>query len=114
MTIDMLLEEVTSIAPHDLWEELHGRIPPVIIDIREPREFKQGHIPQAQSNPIFKMISDTSELPQIRQVVLVCRTGRRSNRAIHMLKKQGFTNIRILEGGMVAWENDGLLEAVEN
>jgi SulP family sulfate permease len=113
LTLDMPLANVTSLAPHDLWEELHGRTPPVVIDIREPREFIQGHIPQAQSNPIFKMISDTSDIPQIRPVVLVCRTGRRSYRAIHTLTKQGFTNIRILEGGMVAWENDGLLEAVD-
>jgi SulP family sulfate permease len=113
MPLEMPLENVKSIAPLDLWEELHRQTPPIIIDIREPREFKQGHIPQAKSNPIFKMISDPSEIPQIRQVVLVCRTGRRSKRAIYMLNKLGFTNIRILEGGMLAWENAGLLEAID-
>jgi len=111
--LEMPLSDVKTIAPLDLWEELHQRTPPVVIDIREHREYRQGHIPQATSVPIFKLISNFSEIPQLRQVVLVCRTGRRSRRAIHVLNEKGFINIRILEGGMLAWENTGLLEAIE-
>jgi len=104
---------VKSISPQELWTELHGHTHPIVIDIREPREFLRGHIPKAESMPIFKLISNPSQIPQIRQVVLVCRSGRRSTRAIYMLMKAGFTNIRILDGGMVAWENANLLEAVD-
>ena len=104
---------IKSITPMDLWDELHQHIPPVMIDIREPREYLRGHIPAALSIPIFKLLSDPSQIPQLRQVVLVCRSGRRSTRAIYLLNKKGFTNIRILEGGIVAWENIGLLEAIE-
>jgi len=104
------VEEVLSRA---LWDELHERKPPMVVDIREPREFRQGHIPKAISIPLLKLMQDTSQLPSIRQVVLVCRSGRRSTRAIHMLNQQGFTNLRILEGGMVSWENAGLLDAID-
>ena len=89
MPLELPLEKIKSVSPLDLWEELHGRTPPIIIDVREPREFKQGHISQAVSNPIFRLISNTSEIPQIREVVLVCRTGRRSNRATTMLNNSG-------------------------
>ena len=105
--------DIKTITPLNLWEEFHQRTPPIVIDIREHREYKQGHIPQATSVPMFKLISNTTEIPQLRQVVLVCRTGRRSSRVIHILNQKGFKNIRILEGGMLAWENCRLLEAID-
>ena len=111
--VEMPRGKVASIKASELWLELQERTPPVVIDIREPREYKQGHIPQAESIPIFTLLTDSSRIHQIRQVVLVCRSGRRSSRAIHMLAKKGFTNLRILDGGMLAWENTGLLEALD-
>jgi len=99
--------------PRILWDELHQRIPPTVVDIREPREYLRGHIPQAISIPMLNLIKDPSQLPKLRQVVLVCRSGRRSTRAIHMLNEVGFTNLRIMKGGMVEWENAGLLEAID-
>ncbi len=102
-----------TVSALELWQELHQPKPPVVSDIRESREFHQGHIPQAASIPLFSLIEDPSQIPQIRPVVLVCRSGRRSSRAIYMLNKKGFTNLRILEGGMLDWECAGLLDAVD-
>jgi len=105
--------EVKEVMPRKLWDELHQRVPPTVVDIREPREYLHGHIPQALSIPMISLITDTSQLPKLRQVVLVCRSGRRSTRAINMLTEMGFTNLRIMKGGMVEWENTGLLEAID-
>ena len=52
-------------------------------------------------------------LPRDRMIVLVCRTGRRSNRGAYTLLNQGYTNAVVMQGGMVAWEAANLLEAVE-
>jgi len=104
---------IIDVMPRILWDELHQRIPPTVVDIREPREYLRGHIPQAISIPMLNLIKDPSQLPKLRQVVLVCRSGRRSTRAIHMLNEVGFTNLRIMKGGMVEWENAGLLEAID-
>lgn len=104
---------VPTISSLALWQELHQPRPPVVIDVREPREFHQGHIPQAQSIPLFNLIRDPSQIPQIRPVVLVCRSGRRSTRAIYMLNQKGYSNLRLLEGGMLAWEYAGFLDAVD-
>ncbi len=105
--------EVETIPPLDLWGALHKRNPPIVVDVREPREFQRGHIPDAKSMPLFELLTNPSDLPRIRPVVLVCRSGRRSARAAFNLSKRGFTNLQIVAGGMVAWENDGLLTAIE-
>jgi SulP family sulfate permease len=99
--------------PQELWHDLHSSEPPTLIDVREPREYKRGHIPQAQVIPLPKIIADTSQVPQDRRVVLLCRTGRRSTKVAGYLKGQGFDNIVALRGGMLAWERANLLEAID-
>ncbi|NJN55474.1 MAG: rhodanese-like domain-containing protein [Anaerolineae bacterium] len=78
----------------------------------EPREFRQGHVAEAQSIPLATILSKELELPTDQQIVLVCRSGRRSRRAAAALQNKGCPNVTILEGGMQAWEAEGLLEAV--
>jgi SulP family sulfate permease len=91
-----------------------GLEPPVVFDVREPREFKKGRIPQAASKPLPVLLSNVKDIPEDKQVIFVCRSGRRSRLAAHVLKEQGCKNVRILEGGMQAWESAGLLEAIDN
>ena len=81
--------------------------------MREPREFRLGHIPQAQLIPLPQILSDTPDLPDNREIVLVCRGGWRSTRATCMLQNKGYRNVRILRGGMLAWEATGLLKAID-
>ena len=107
-------ESIASVSSRELWAELRNRDDQLaIIDVREPREFKQGHIPQARLIPLPQLISDASDLPPDRKIVCVCRGGRRSTRATYMLQNKGYQNVRVLEGGMLAWEAAGLLEAVD-
>lgn len=107
-------EDIVSTTCHELWQRLHDDTPPLVIDVREPREYKQGHIPEAQLIPLPKLLSDGVELPRERPVVIVCRGGRRSTRAAFMLHRQGYHNVAILHGGMLAWEAAGLLNAIGN
>ncbi|MBP9070834.1 MAG: rhodanese-like domain-containing protein, partial [Caldilineaceae bacterium] len=48
-----------------------------------------------------------------KNIVLVCRSGRRSDRVAQALQQAGFNHVRTLTGGMVAWESSGLLEAID-
>lgn len=108
-------DSVDTIAPLELWQALHagdGAHPPLVVDVREPREFKQNHIPQARLVPLPKVLTETQALPADRDLVFVCRSGRRSSRAAYVLQARGYRRIRILQGGMLAWEAAGLLEAV--
>jgi SulP family sulfate permease len=111
--IAMPTQEVNSVEASKLWDELHKSNPPMVIDVREPREFHQGHIPQARLIPLLKLFGDISQVPKDIPVVFVCRSGRRSTRATFALANQGFENVRALRGGILAWEAAGFLEAVD-
>jgi len=106
---------VFSITPQELWQRLHAeqKTPlPLVIDVREPREFKRGTIPGARAVPLPKILSDLVKFPNDRQIVFIDRTGRRSRRAAYAMQQMGVMNVAIVEGGILAWEAAGLLEAV--
>lgn len=108
------LNGIADIAPQELWHKLmRSETPPLVIDVREPREFQQGHIPQAQLIPLLDLVSKKTDLPHDREIVLVCRSGRRSQRAAYLLKEKNGSKVRVLKGGMLAWEAAKLLEAVD-
>jgi len=104
---------VDLISPLNLWRDLHQDNPPFVIDVREPREYKRGHIPNAALIPLFELIANPEQVPKDRKVIFVCRAGRRSARAAYYFAENGYQNISVLEGGMQAWETAELLEAVE-
>ncbi len=94
--------------------ERNGSAPElVLIDVREPREYQRGHIPQAQLLPLRLISEQGQTLPLDRQIVLVCRSGRRSRLAAHILQDMGYTEVLNLQGGMLAWEAAGYPVAVE-
>lgn len=110
---EMPTVDVPQITPQQLWQQLHGtKQRPFVMDVREPREYKRGHIPEAQLFPLSKLFSKAPRAPRNRTIVIVDYTGRRSLRAAKLLLDNGFEKVVILKGGMMAWEEAGLLEAV--
>lgn len=119
---EVAVDRLIMISPPMLWQQLHATHPagahgtgvhtPLIVDVREPREFRQGHIAEAESVPLATILSEKVKFPADRQIVLVCRSGRRSRRAAAALQSVGCMNVVVLEGGMQAWEAADLLEAV--
>jgi SulP family sulfate permease len=105
--------KVPVIGPLELWQEMHTFHPPYIIDVREPREYKQSHIPNAVRYNYYEILENTADLPQNHSLVLVCQGGRRSTWAARRLLDWGYRDVRILEGGMLSWEHAELLRAVE-
>jgi SulP family sulfate permease len=106
-------KSVPTVTAAQLWQQLRSPAPPLVIDVREPREYQRGHIPQAQLMPLPMLAQAPPELPHDRPLVLVCRGGRRSARAAAVFANDGYANIAVLDGGMLAWEAAGLLEAIE-
>ncbi|MFV9506930.1 MAG: SulP family inorganic anion transporter [Oscillochloridaceae bacterium umkhey_bin13] len=101
-----------TLTPRALWQELHSTRPPLVVDVREPREFREGHVPGAILVPLDRLLSEASDLPNDGPIVLVCRSGRRSVRAAAALRAQGYRDLRLLEGGLLAWESQNLLVAL--
>jgi SulP family sulfate permease len=105
--------DVPLIGPQALWRVLRGGERPTVIDVREPREFRRGHIPEARLIPLPKLLGQIDQVPRDHAVVLVCHGGRRSTRATALLRERGYENVQVLEGGMLAWKREHLLEAIE-
>ncbi|MFQ3630378.1 SulP family inorganic anion transporter [Roseiflexus sp.] len=104
--------QVPTIEPRELWRQIRSSFPPRIIDVREPREYRQGHIPRAELLPLYELLTHPESVSRDRPVVLVCRSGRRSERAAAALMSRGFEQVMILRGGMLAWEASDLLMAI--
>jgi SulP family sulfate permease len=105
--------DIEGIQPLELWSRLRGQSPPLVVDVREPREYKQGHVPGADLVPLPKLISEGRSFPHDRSVVFVCRGGRRSERAASIFMDKGYHNVTYLLGGMLAWESAELLDALD-
>ncbi len=73
------------------------------IDVRTPGEFKANHIKQFKNIPLHLLEQKTADLSRDKDIVVICQSGMRSNKASKMLKKSGFNNIINVKGGMSAW-----------
>jgi rhodanese-related sulfurtransferase len=80
---------------------------PLVVDVREVDEFEAAHIAEAQIAPLGKVEESMANIAKDREIVLVCRSGRRSGLAYKRLAAQGFTRLWNMEGGMIAWEKLG-------
>lgn len=90
-----------------LAEAAAGKRPaPVLIDVREPWEYNIVHIPGARLIPMRTIPLRLAELPQDRDLVIVCHHGARSYQVCLFLEQQGFAHLYNLYGGMAAWSRD--------
>jgi molybdopterin/thiamine biosynthesis adenylyltransferase/rhodanese-related sulfurtransferase len=76
---------------------------PRLIDIREPHEHAICTIPGAELIPAAQFIQRLGEFDPATEIVVHCKSGGRSGRAVDMMKARGFTNARNLTGGVLAW-----------
>jgi len=79
---------------------------PRLIDVREPHEAAICNIPGAELIPAAQFAQQIGELDPNEEIVIHCKSGGRSGRAVQMLQHRGFTNARNLTGGVLAWINE--------
>jgi rhodanese-related sulfurtransferase/anti-anti-sigma regulatory factor len=96
------------LVPLDRFQELASDPEALVFDIRERAEYRHGHVPGATLLPLRLLLDEAPRLPRDRPILLVCRSGRRGSRALHMLADLGFTNAHGLVGGILAWQAAGL------
>jgi len=82
----------------------------VIIDVRDPAEFSAGHLRDARNIPLAEIDRRAGELDKFKSktAIVVCQSGTRSSKAAAALKKAGFNEVYSLEGGLAAWQAQGL------
>jgi rhodanese-related sulfurtransferase len=95
-----------AVDPGTLRELLDSGRRPRILDVRTPAEFDTAHIPGAYNVPLDLLREHRTELLQHldEQVVLVCRSGARATQAGQSLAEAGLPHLRVLDGGMLAWQ----------
>ena len=82
----------------------------VVLDVREPDEFKSGHLLNAKHIPLGKLRERIGELERYRDkpIIVICRSGNRSATACALLGRDGFAQAVNLVGGVTAWQKAGL------
>jgi molybdopterin/thiamine biosynthesis adenylyltransferase/rhodanese-related sulfurtransferase len=92
-----------DITVKELKERMDRGDAPRLIDIREPHEHAICTIPGAELIPAAQFIQRLGEFEPGTEIVVHCKSGARSGRAVEMMKARGFTNARNLTGGVLAW-----------
>ncbi len=92
----------TNVTADDLYAQL-GKPDVMIVDVRTPAEYAEGHIAGAVNLPLQTIESWYKDLPKDKPVYLYCRSGNRSQQAAEFLKKKGFSNVYNEQGGIIAW-----------
>lgn len=81
----------------------------LVIDVRSSQEYALGHLKGAKLIPVSELTNHLNEIGSYRDkaVLVYCHSGNRSVTASHILKKNGFTKVNNLRGGITAWSNSG-------
>ncbi len=89
---------------------LESAAPPRVLDVRTPGEFDTVHIPGAYNVPLDLLREHREEIVTHldQNVVLVCGSGQRAGQAEQALRDAGLDNVGVLDGGIIAWEAQGL------
>lgn len=90
-----------------LSEKLKNGKHPFVLDVRQPEEYRAGHIAGAKLISLGDLTHKMASLPKNREIVCVCASGNRSSSATRILVNAGY-NAFNMKGGMVSWRRAGL------
>lgn len=95
-----------DISATDLAQKLKNGERLRLIDVREPHELEISQIPGAELIPLGQLAARLSELDSAEEIVLFCKAGTRSARALEVLLSAGFRKVKNLKGGINAWARE--------
>lgn len=79
----------------------------VLLDVRTPEEFSQGHIPGAKNIDVLQEAEFRKQilaLPKDKSYLVYCRSGKRSSTALQLMKENGFADVKHLKTGIAGWD----------
>ncbi|MCU0489851.1 MAG: molybdopterin-synthase adenylyltransferase MoeB [Anaerolineales bacterium] len=103
ITHEVAEEEDEEIAAVELSSKLKEGRSIRLLDVREPHELEISHIPGAELIPLGSLASRLADLDSADEIVVFCKTGTRSRRALELLTSAGFRKVKNLKGGINAW-----------
>lgn len=93
---------IPHVTPQEVEARLGSEPDLLILDVREPHEHAQGHIPGCRLIPLGELAQRLEELPKDREIIVVCRSGGRSAHATQHLLAMGHRAAN-MAGGMLGW-----------
>ncbi len=97
------IDTMESITTSELREILAGEFQGLLIDVREPDEYAMAHIEGSQLIPLKTLPDQLAKLPMDRELIVHCKAGGRSTKAVQFLLNNGFSRVKNVTGGMDAW-----------
>jgi molybdopterin/thiamine biosynthesis adenylyltransferase/rhodanese-related sulfurtransferase len=94
---------VNEISPDELRHLLDVGEPAIVLDVRDGRDFAEGHIPGARSIPINRLAYYLHEFTWADQIVVYDGSGEESQKAVQTLRLANFRKVRTLKGGFIGW-----------
>nr|WP_233410598.1 rhodanese-like domain-containing protein [Rugamonas sp. CCM 8940] len=90
--------------------QLINRGKAAIVDVRDAKDFADGHLPDAKNIPLAELATRIGELDKFKSksVIVVCQSGARAAKAAKQLQQAGFAEVLNLDGGVSAWKSAGL------
>jgi len=107
--LDQLRASIPAVEPDELAAAMREADPPLVLDVREPDEWRQGHVEGAQhlSRGFLEMRIGALAADPARPIALYCQSGIRSLFAAEALLRLGYRSVRSLTGGFEAWKGGG-------
>ena|ERR1051326_1002688 len=99
------LPSIEQISVEELRQRIEEKSVDLIFDVRQPKEWDRGHIPQAISMPLNHLSESALSLDRDARIAAICAGGYRSSIATSLLEQLGFRKISSVGGGMTAWDN---------
>ena len=103
--------QATDISQAELMQRIKAKHAQLILDVRSPEEYKEGHIPSAINIPYDQIDSRLAEIASYKNkdVVLYCVSGGRAGKAANILQSAGFSKLQHVDGDMNGWISNGKL-----
>lgn len=106
ITPESQADQSEELTPSEVAAWLERADKPFLLDVREANEWEIGHLPGATRISVNELPERLSELDSAREMVVYCRSGVRSAKAIGILKQAGFRKLKNMTGGILRWSED--------
>ncbi len=103
----LLGPQIPQLDPATAQAKLAEKAKPLLLDVRQPDEYREAHIAGAALIPLGELGRRVHELPRDREIICVCHSGNRSGAATRHLITAG-CKASNLSGGMIGWSRAGL------
>lgn len=106
MGITDYFRKISSWSPEEIRKFIDTRSPDeyTLIDVRQPGEYEEGHLPGARLIPVGELPDHIGELDPEKTAIVYCAAGVRSRAAASILERSGFSKVYSMEGGIRAWQ----------